>query len=190
MSYTFTSPLKNLDNNESLAGCSEIRRKLDGIFERSKTILIVGWRSDSDAPFMKHMLNTDKILTVVEVFKNNLNSIPSGVTGICADIRDYEVTQPFDLFLWQHGPEHVTKMDVIKFLHKYKKMFKHIILESPNGHLSQGSMYGNPYEEHISAWGPQDYEDLGMDYITYAGPNHDRFIIAYVSNEDTSHSQV
>lgn len=185
MSYTFTSPIKNYNNNETLNHCSEIKRKLNDIFDASETILMVGWRYDSDITFIKHVLDKGKKLTIVEIFEKNLENLPAGVTGVCADIRDYEVKSNFDLFLWQHGPEHVNKIDVARFFGKYGQMFKYIVLESPNGPNEQGAMYGNPYEEHISAWTPKDYEDLGFDYITYAGPKWDGFVLAYKVHENT-----
>jgi hypothetical protein len=185
MSYSFTSPDKNYHNKESLNHCSEIKKKLDGIFEKSDSILIVGWRSDSDAGFIKHCTDNGKQLTIVEVFPKNVESIPTNVEAIQADIREYKVSKPYDLFLWQHGPEHVTKIDVNNFLRSYSHLFKYIVLEAPNGPNVQGQLYGNPYEEHISAWGPTDFLDLGFDYITYAGQTNDGFIIGYKINENT-----
>lgn len=184
MSYTFTSPIKNYNNHETLNHSSEIKRKMNDIFDASQSILMVGWRYDSDSAFVRHVLSKGKNLTVVEIFEKNLENLPKDVTAICIDIRDFEVTQKYDLFLWQHGPEHVHKSDVAKFLGKYGHMFKVIVLESPNGHSPQGEMYGNPYEEHISTWTPSDYEDLGFDYITYAGPNWESFILAYRIHEN------
>ncbi len=185
MSYTFTSPIKNYNNKETLNNCSEIKRKINDIFEISKTVLMVGWRLSSDGVFIKHMLDKGKVVTVVEIFPDNMNSLPKEVIGVCADIREYKVESKYDLFLWQHGPEHVQHVDVSRFLGSYSHMFKYMILESPNGHCEQGPLYGNPYEEHISEWKPSDYEELGFDYITYAGPNYDSFILAYRINEDT-----
>lgn len=183
MSYTFTSPIKNINNNESLASCSSVRRTLNDIFENSKTILMVGWRQDSDAAFVQHILSSDKKLTIVEVFPENLKNVPSGVTGIYSDIRDYQIIEKYDLFLWQHGPEHVQKSDAIKFLNQNGNMFKYIVLESPNGPCTQDINYGNPYEEHVSTWIPSEYEELGFDYITYAGEKNNAFVIGYKIND-------
>lgn len=185
MSYTFTAPEKNYANKESLNHCSEIKRKIDNIFENSKTILMVGWREDSGQKFLNHALSKDKKITIIEVFSDNVKTIPSTVESVESDIREYEVTKPYDLFLWTHGPEHVEKLDVYKFFKKYNHFFKYIILESPNGHNDQGNLYGNPYEEHISTWISQDYIDLGFEYITYAGQTNDAFIIGYKINEDS-----
>ena len=184
MSYTFTSPIKNVANHETLNHSSEIKRKIDNLFEKCESILIVGWRQSSDGVFVKHVLNKGKKLTIVEIFPENLNNMPPEVTGICADIRDFKVESKFDMFLFQHGPEHVEKIDVSKFLDSYGHMFKVLILESPNGFQPQSAMYGNPHEEHISGWIPEDYERLGFDYILYAGPNYDSFILAYKVNEN------
>ena len=185
MSYTFTAPEKNYNNKESLNHCSEIKKKVDNIFESSETILMVGWRIDSGEKFLNYALSKGKKITIVEIFPANVKTIPNTCEAIEADIREYEVTKSYDLFLWQHGPEHVDKADVYKFFRKYGHLFKYIVLEAPNGHNEQGNLYGNPYEEHISTWGPADFGDLGFEYITYAGQTNDAFIIGYKINENT-----
>jgi hypothetical protein len=183
MSYTFTSPIKNYNNKETLNHCSEIKKKVNDIFENSTNILMVGWRFDSDATFVKHLLDCGKNVTIVEIFPKNHATIPEGVTGILADIRDYEVDKNYDLFLWQHGPEHIHAHEVTKLLNRIQSKFKYIILEAPNGQNAQGVMYDNPYEEHISTWGTEDFINLGLEYITYAGPTNDHFILGYKINE-------
>lgn len=189
MSYSFTSPDKNYHNKESLDNCSEIKKKLNKIFEISNSILIVGWRKDSDAGFIKHCIDNGKKITIVEIFPKNVESIPSNVTAICADIREYEIDQSYDMFLWQHGPEHVSKPDVYKFFNKYNNLFKYIVLEVPNGPNQQGALYGNPYEEHISTWESNDFLELGFEYITYAGQTNDGFILGYKINENNISTQ-
>src|SRR5258708_5285556 len=98
MSYTFTTPEKNYQNKESLNHCSEIKRKVDKIFDDSETILMVGWRSDSGDKFLNHILSKGKRVTIVEAFSPNIKTIPSTCETIHADIREYEITKPYDLF--------------------------------------------------------------------------------------------
>lgn len=184
MSYTFTAPEKNYNNKESLNHCSEVKRKVNDIFEDSDSILLVGWRPDSGDKFLNYAVSKGKKITVVEVFPKNAESIPSNVEAIQADIREYDVNKPYDLFLWQHGPEHVDKVDVYKFFKKYNNRFKYVVLETFNGlPHDPPNIGGNPYEEFISIWSTADFIDLGFEYITYAGQTNDHFIIGYKTNE-------
>ena len=183
MSYTFTSSIKNYPNNEDLSNQIEFRDIINNIFKSSKTILMVGWRQSSDQSFVEYMINQGKDLTIVEIFEPNISSIPSNVKTILGDIRTLELKDRFDLFLWQHGPEHCKQEESINVLNKFKKQCKHIIIETPNGHNQQDEMYGNIYERHVSEWYQSDYEKLGFISTIYAGPKNDSFIVGYIIND-------
>jgi hypothetical protein len=179
MSYTFTSNNKNYANNEAILHSIADRDALNNIFASSKSVLMVGWRYDSDSSFVDFMINEGKDLTIVEIYEPNTKTIRSDVNIVCSDILDYEINKPYDLLLWQHGPEHVFKSEVFDLIKKIKDKFKYIVLETPYGANDQGEMYGNIYEAHVSEWTEQDYEKLGMNWVKYAGADNNAFIIAY-----------
>lgn len=179
MSYTFTSPIKNYNNNETLDDYPDMKENLDTIFEASNTILMVGWRHDSDHSFIKFMLDKGKKLTVVEIFEPNIQNIPADVKVIHDNILTLPITESYDLFLWQGGPEHVQKEQAAELFNRIQSKFKYLIIETPNGYNNQDEMYGNIYERHISHWVAEDYEKLGFLWRPYAGVNHDGFLIGY-----------
>jgi len=179
MSYTFTSPIKNYNNNETLDNYPDMKENLDTIFEVSKTILMVGWRQTSDQTFMKYILDKGKQVTVVEIFEPNLKSIPSEVKIIHGDVLTVPITESYDMFLWQGGPEHVNKESAMELILRIQHQFKYLIIETPNGYNQQEEMYGNIYERHVSHWEPEDYEKIGFLWRPYAGVNHNAFLVGY-----------
>lgn len=55
----------------------------------------------------------------------------------------------YDVIMWHHGPEHVTRDQASKVIKKLEKMAKEmVILGCPWGKYEQSAVYGNPYEEH------------------------------------------
>lgn len=179
MSYTFTSKNKNYANNEDLSHSIKDRDSLNEIFEKSKTILMVGWRYDSDASFVDFMIDQGKNVTIVEIYEPNTKNVRSEVEIHCADILNFNIEKQYDMLLWQHGPEHVFKSEALDFVDRVKGKFKHIVFETPYGHNPQGEMYGNIYETHVSEWEESDYIKLGFSYVKYAGTTNEAFIIGY-----------
>lgn len=179
MSYTFTSNNKNYANNEDISHMPEHRDALDQIFKDSTSILMVGWRHDSDKSFVDYMVEQGKDLTIVEIFEPNTKTIRPDVDIVCSDILDYNFDKNRDMFLWQHGPEHVFKQDVFDLIESIKDKFKYIVLETPYGPNDQSEMYGNIYEAHVSEWTELDYEKLRLKWVKYAGVDNNAFIIAY-----------
>lgn len=83
------------------------------------------------------------------------------------------VDQKYDLIFWWHGPEHIYDHEIPMAVESMKKVCdKHIILGCPWGMYEQGTVYGNPFEEHKSHLHPEFYENLGFITSTIAKPNH------------------
>ena len=102
MSYTFTSPIKNTGNNEEFLDI-HFKDKVNELFKELKTILMVGWRHDSDKTFVDYLISQNKDVTIVEIYEPNLKSITQPtIKVICDDIRNYTPDKNYDLFLWQH----------------------------------------------------------------------------------------
>ena len=179
MSYTFTSPQKHYANNETLDDYPDMKENLDTIFEVSKTIFMVGWRHDSDHSFINYMLDKGKKVTIIEIFEPNIKNVPPGVKVIHGNVLTLPIEESFDLFLWQGGPEHVTKEEAADLFKRIQSKFKYMIVETPNGYNFQDEMYGNIYEKHVSHWEPEDYEKNGFLWRPYAGQDHRGFLIGY-----------
>ncbi len=179
MSYTFTSPIKNINNNEEFLNIS-FKNEVNEMFNKSKSILMVGWRHDSDKTFVEYLLSQEKELTIVEIYEPNIRSITyNNVNVVCDDIRKYTPIKNYDMFLWQHGPEHVSKEEATETFNRLNQYFKYMVIETPNGYNHQDEMYGNIYEKHISHWTINDYNELGFNSTLYAGKNHDAFLFGY-----------
>ena len=64
--------------------------------------------------------------------------------------------------MFWHGPEHIEKDLFLEKLGQIeKKANKLIIFGMPHGEEIQEAVYGNKYEEHISAWYEDDWHRLG-----------------------------
>lgn len=182
MSYTFTSQVKNRDNNEDFLDI-HFKDKVDGLFNQTKDILMVGWRHDSDKTFVDYLVSQNKEVTIVEIYEPNLKSITQPtIKVVCDDILKYTPDKKYDLFLWQHGPEHVSKEDAVNAFERLSPYFKYLMIETPHGVNHQDEMYGNIYERHISHWTFEDYINLGFQATLYAGKNHDAFLFGYKIN--------
>ena len=169
MSYTFTSPIKNTGNNEEFLDI-HFKDKVNELFKELKTILMVGWRHDSDKTFVDYLISQNKDVTIVEIYEPNLKSITQPtIKVICDDIRNYTPDKNYDLFLWQHGPEHVSKEDAIKTFERLTPYFKYTMIETPHGVNHQDEMYGNIYEKHISYWSFDDYLDFSAVSLNLFG---------------------
>ena len=86
MSYTFTSQVKNRDNNEDFLDI-HFKDRVDELFKQTKNILMVGWRHDSDKTFVDYLVSQNKEVTIVEIYEQNLKSITQPtIKVICDDI--------------------------------------------------------------------------------------------------------
>jgi hypothetical protein len=93
------------------------------------------------------------------------------------DIRDVATlyTQKFDVIFHWHGPEHLKKDDYLALLPDLIATADNLLLLGcPNGHEEQGMAYGNPHEEHISFWTPEEFHKLGFvtDIVSDKSPGH------------------
>ena len=70
MSYTFTSQVKNRDNNEDFLDI-HFKDRVDELFKQTKNILMVGWRHDSDKTFVDYLVSQNKEVTIVEIYEKS-----------------------------------------------------------------------------------------------------------------------
>lgn len=111
-----------------------------------------------------------KAVDCIEVFPENVTRVLAmGVfdTVRCGDVRDLgpEDLAPYDTFVWWHGPEHVPFADGVRVLSTVP--CNRVWVGCPRGTSPQSQMYGNPHEEHVSAWFEVDFARLGYHYQCY-----------------------
>lgn len=58
--------------------------------------------------------------------------------------------------------EHFPRRTGLEILDKIERLSdRFLFIETPNGFVSQGPEYGNPYQRHLSGWFPHDFEGFG-----------------------------
>jgi len=86
----------------------------------------------------------------------------------CGDVREIDTlfSNKFDIIIHWHGPEHLYKEDFLHALPKIENTASMmIIFGCPNGVEEQAVIYGNPYEEHVSFWSTDEFNELGYKTI-------------------------
>ena len=105
---------------------------------------------------------------IVEIFEPNVkDAIAKGCPPnkiFNTSIADDSLPQTDCLLFW-HGPEHLLKEDFLELLPLLEAKYKVLIFGMPLGEEPQGAAYGNPWEEHISAWNTKEWEDLGYNVM-------------------------
>jgi len=76
-----------------------------------------------------------------------------------------KINKKFDLILWLDGPEHTQKekgTKILKYLYDIvcnkRIIISHPNITDPKIALSQGCANNNPFERHLSIWGPNDFK--------------------------------
>lgn len=140
-----------------------------------KSILNIGFRHDSD-PTIRNVIKEKKgTFSVLEVWEPNckdmikFNSVDE---VICADVRNISdnISKKYDAVFWLHGPEHIHWNEFLNCREKIESVaLKIVVYQSPIGEDPQGSLYGNPYENHVESLVPEQFENLGYNIVLHDG---------------------
>lgn len=102
---------------------------------------------------------------IVEIFEGNVfDAVNKGCPKdkiLLGDISNVDDLPKSDCLLFWHGPEHLEKNKFLNILPLLEKKYKVLIFGMPLGEEPQGSCYGNPYEEHVSSWTTEEWQNLG-----------------------------
>ncbi len=107
---------------------------------------------------------------------------------ICGDVRkiaDYrtrkfgrpitnELEGQYDVIVYHHGPEHITRSEFLEVLPELEMMAdKAVILGTPNGIWDKKGVFthDNPHEDHVENWYGEDFEKLGCDVHVFGPPD-------------------
>lgn len=107
--------------------------------------------------------------TIVEVFEGNvIDTIQKGCPEdkiIHMNIKNVNDLPDSDCLMFWHGPEHLLKSEFLEILPELENKYKNLIFGMPFGEEPQGPVYGNPHEEHVSAWEPIEWQELGYKVV-------------------------
>lgn len=161
-------------------------RNIVSISERCAPIslLYVGWRRDCKPWWYDkfcHDLGVKKV-GVLEIFPRNHAELEQQVwsgrydvepiLGDVRSIRKHVEPGEYDVIFWDHGPEHVTRKELIDTTTDLCLMAKRLVIYCcPWGEWPQGAEDGNDHEVHEHAVYPEQLQELGMTVITTGSPD-------------------
>lgn len=97
---------------------------------------------------------------------------------VCVDVRQIggnnSLRPVYDVIVYHHGPEHITKDEFIAVLPELEKMSSvALLLGTPNGIWNKHGVFthDNPHEDHITNWYGEDFEKLGFDAHVFGPPD-------------------
>ena len=138
-----------------------------------KSFLNVGfhdWDDERRHWWIKICTENNMEWKILEIFKQNIEkAIQKGCPKnklIEGNILNTNTYDNFDCILFWHGPEHIEKTVFLNALSQIEnKANKLIIFGMPHGEEIQEAVYGNKFEEHVSAWYSNEWKDLGYSTI-------------------------
>ena len=80
----------------------------------------------------------------------------------------------YDVIVYHHGPEHITKDEFLAVLPELEKMSGvALLLGTPNGIWDKKGVFThkNPHEDHVANWYGEDFEKLGFDVHVFGPPD-------------------
>lgn len=129
-----------------------------------QTVLYVG--AGNRLQMFDHFVDRKYEIDIVEVFLPNVMKLGSvkGIRTIYnSDIRYFRTQNKYDVVFFWHGIEHIQRDELLPLTNKMKTYAnKLIVLGMPYGEYEQGTIYDNPYEEHVTAWYPEDFPIRGF----------------------------
>jgi hypothetical protein len=139
------------------------------------TLLYIG-ASVRRAQCLEELVASGREITVLEVWPPNADHYRArtDLTVVCGDVRNVaNLSLPhnnYDVAFWWHGPEHVPKEELPAVLADIEKRARLVVLACPWGMYPQQAIDGNMYEKHLSALGPENFQDLGYKTATLGKP--------------------
>lgn len=141
---------------------------VDRELKKNKTILDVGCGTGSFMYVFNQ--NKDYEITGVDIYMPSAREARR--TGIykkvmVQDIRKLNFkNKSFDVVVSNHVIEHLNKQDGFRMLKNMENIAKSkVIVVTPMGEFEQHTYGGNKYQEHNSAWYPEDFVKKGYKVI-------------------------
>lgn len=133
----------------------------------AKSVLNIGFRSDSDLTIMNHVLSKGGTFSIIDAWQPNCNELQARfpTTEIfCGDARHIKnaVNKKYDAVIWLHGPEHIYWQEFLDCRNEIESIATKLVMyQAPIGEWPQDAIYGNPYEVHVQTLRPEMFEELG-----------------------------
>jgi hypothetical protein len=143
-----------------------------------KSVLNIGYRHDSDRSIQNYIESIGGEFSVLEVWGDNCRDIFKFVKTVHhIDVKNIDLIEfNYDAVIWLHGPEHITWFDFLNINGDIERKAKKIVIyQMPIGEHPQGSLDGNPFEEHISVLNPEMFARYGYDIAIHKNENENTF---------------
>ena len=130
-----------------------------------RTVLYIGCKKGR-SQFLSDFRDSGYTIDIVEPYKPNYEYCLEldwvRKVSLCT-IQNYQSpSNSIDVVFWWHGPEHITKEEIIDTLARLEDIAKeYVVLGCPWGKYEQGEIGGNEFEHHLTHWYPEDFEKLG-----------------------------
>ncbi len=105
-------------------------------------------------------------IDLLEIYEPNLAYYDGKETFdrlIKGDVRDFVVSDDYDLAFWWHGPEHVELKDLSVALKNLEACAKDVVIGAPWGKTDNPPRDPNPYEPHLTAVYPKHLKEHGYE---------------------------
>jgi len=151
---------------------------------RPRSCLYVGAHVGGGMSFLPELDFAGYNVTIVEAFPSNAEKIQAEFPGryqvILSDVRAFVPSAKYDLVIWWHGPEHVTVDEADKALATLDAASTQwTIVGCPFGNYTQGAIYGNEYERHVTATMPEFFSSRGYEVQALGNVDNCGIIIAW-----------
>ena len=151
----------------------QLDRCLPELFKTGGAALYVG-ASMYRADYLAELHEAGHRMTVLDIWFANAWHLAADERAervIHGDVRNVgKMELPhFDVAFWWHGPEHLGQKDGLRALAELEKLADLVVIGCPDGHYHLGPAYGNPHEQHLSAWVPGDFKRLGYQAESLGG---------------------
>jgi hypothetical protein len=146
---------------------------------RKQRVLYIGASSLFPPAFVYELRQAGHKMTLLEIWPDNVHYYEHGgassfehvIHGNVLELNDLELPhEHYDIAFWWHGPEHVERGQVELTLEGLEQIADLVVAACPFGKSAQVD-YPNPYQDHLSALYPVDFEKLGYQVQTLGGEN-------------------
>lgn len=109
-------------------------------------------------------------ITVLEIFPKNVDYLAGqGWWVVCGNAQEAKKVLGdcvYDVVVWWHGPEHITKEELPDAIDGLWSLAKRLLIVGcPEGKSPKGPESGNPYQAHKSSLVEADLRDLGFSNV-------------------------